>query len=198
MRVSLVFFFWMTGGQAEMGQFTCVRMCMCVCLHPPPPHLTAHTVVHTCSHSGQKHESMYRRRVTKKDSYKTSKTVVTARELHTQDLKPDHCTHLHCHHMSCVHPSPPHLAVCSASSKHSGGKGCPCHITHHTAEVKGEHGLPGRNWQTGDEQQGRIVPILCMLQYTPALLLLIIIMFSSSICISIAIIIIIIIILIST
>ena len=40
----------------------CVRcvcaMHVCVCLHTsPPPHLTEHTVAHTCSRSGQKHGS---------------------------------------------------------------------------------------------------------------------------------------------
>ena len=60
-------------------------------------------------------------------------------------------------------PVATHLAVCSTSSKHSGGKGSQCHVTHYTAEVKGEHGLPA--WSKEREyckREGGSLCVLCM------------------------------------
>ena len=74
-----------------------------------------------------------------------------------------HASIAHTHDPYTHHP-PIRFAVCSASRKHSGGKRCPCHVTHHTTEVKGEHGLPGAkdtdmhthaHTHRGEEQGGR-------------------------------------------
>ena len=53
-----------------------------------------------------------------------------------------------------------HLAICSASSKHSGGKGSP----RHTAEVKGEHGLSAWNKEREycKQEGGGSLCVLCM------------------------------------